>query len=85
MKGRGLDLDERRIINQNSRGYNLRGRSLNPYQGDSRNAETGENEENLRLVPCRWAPTGWKYVRDDPGGSKFFGNPNRVNSFGFGH
>ena len=24
-------------------------------------------------------------MRDEPAGAKFFGNPNRVNSFGFGH
>ena len=37
----------------------------------------------MQLVPCRWQKSGWKYVEADPGSTKFFGNPNRVNSVGF--
>ena len=36
----------------------------------------------MKLVPCRWSRTGWKYVEVDPKEHKFFGNPNRANSHG---
>ena len=36
----------------------------------------------MKLVPCRWSRTGWKYVESDPKEHKFFSNPNRVNSHG---
>ena len=44
----------------------MRGRSSNPtgFYG-SHNAskvDLGLPEENLKLVPCRWSHTGWKYV-----------------------
>lgn len=41
-------------------------------------------DENIRLVPCRWSNTGWKYVNDDPSNQRFFKSPNRVNSHGWG-
>ena len=40
------------------------------------------NDDAIKLVPCRWAKSGWKYVQDDPGSTTFFSSPNRVNSFG---
>ena len=36
----------------------------------------------MKLVPCRWSRTGWKYVEAEPSGHKFFGNPNRTNAHG---
>lgn len=41
-----------------------------------------EDQTKMHLVPCRWSRSGWKYVEVDPKTSKFFNNPNRVNSFG---
>jgi hypothetical protein len=38
----------------------------------------------MKLVPCRWSKSGWKYVGEEPEKSKFFGSPNRVNAHGFG-
>ena len=40
------------------------------------------NDDNIKLVPCRWARSGWKYVQNDPGETHFFSSPNRANSFG---
>ena len=37
----------------------------------------------MKLVPCRWSRTGWKYVEADPNEHKFFGNPNRANCHGY--
>ena len=37
----------------------------------------------MQLVPCRWQKSGWKYVEVQPGSTKFFSSPNRVNSVGF--
>ncbi len=36
----------------------------------------------MQLVPCRWQKSGWKYVEVDPRETRFFSNPNRVNSTG---
>lgn len=69
---------ERALIEANSRGFNLRGKSCNPYNG----FKDEEPAANLKLVPCRWAHTGWKYVKAEPSDEKFFTNPNRVNSLG---
>ena len=76
--------------NQNAdyaRAAHMRGRSQNPngfYGSHNTSAvDLGLPEENLKLVPCRWSHTGWKYVQADPGKTHFFKNPNRVNSFGF--
>jgi hypothetical protein len=44
-------------------------------------AEISMNQ-NLHLVPCRWERSGWRYVQKDPGTTRFFQNPNRVNNFG---
>ena len=86
MQATGSQGGERNYIAENSRGYQTRGRSLNPGPNPSavnKNADQGFPEENLQLVPCRWSHTGWKYVQSDPSGTKFFKSPNRVNSFGF--
>ena len=40
-------------------------------------------DENIKLVPCRWSNSGWKYVKEEPQSQKFFNSPNRVNTFGF--
>ena len=69
---------ERALIEANSRGFNLRGRSVNPYNGP----KDEEPASNLKLVPCRWAHTGWKYVKAEPASEKYFAHPNRVNSLG---
>ena len=45
--------------------------------------DLGLPSENLKLVPCRWSHTGWKYVQANPETTNFFSSPNRVNSFGF--
>ena len=37
----------------------------------------------MKLVPCRWSNTGWKYVEVQPSTHRFFGNPNRTNFHGF--
>jgi hypothetical protein len=74
------------MIEANSRGFNLRARGQscgpgfnNPYNG----RPDEEPAANLKLVPCRWAQTGWKYVKAEPAeGSRFFASPNRVNSLG---
>ena len=41
-----------------------------------------EDDDNMQLVPCRWAKSGWKYVNADPSQTRYFNSPNRVNSFG---
>ena len=86
MQATGSRQRERDYIQENSRGYQTRGRSLQARQptgfGSSGN-DQGLPEENLQLVPCRWSHTGWKYVQADPSEAKFFKSPNRVNSFGF--
>ena len=51
-------------------GYGI---SLDPYVLD----------QNIKLVPCRWSNSGWKYVEEEPSEQKFFKNPNRVNTMGF--
>ena len=38
--------------------------------------------DGVKIVPCRWTNSGWKYVEDEPAKQKFFSNPNRANSFG---
>ena len=40
------------------------------------------NEQEMKLVPCRWSRTGWKYVEAETGNHKFFANPNRQNCHG---
>ena len=35
--------------------------------------DTGE----MKIVPCRWSKSGWKYIEKDPEEQKFFANPNR--------
>ena len=43
----------------------MRGRSQNPngyYDSSLGNKDLGLPSENLKLVPCRWSHTGWKYV-----------------------
>jgi hypothetical protein len=40
-------------------------------------------DDNIKLVPCRWSNTGWKYVKEDPSDQQFFSSPNRVNSHGW--
>ena len=52
-------------------------------QFDQMEAEMSMNA-NLHLVPCRWERSGWRYVQLDPGNTRFFNNPNRVNNFGVG-
>ena len=42
-----------------------------------------EQGKEMKLVPCRWSKTGWKYVEVDPGNHKFFVNPNRANAHGY--
>ena len=37
----------------------------------------------MDVVPCRWSPSGWKYVKKTPEGNKFFSSPNRYNFHGF--
>ena len=37
----------------------------------------------MKLVPCRWSRTGWKYVEAETKNHKFFTNPNRANSHGY--
>jgi len=37
----------------------------------------------MKLVPCRWSRTGWKYVEAETKNHKFFGNPNRTNCHGY--
>ncbi len=54
---------------------------VDPRQFDQMDAEMSMNA-NLHLVPCRWSPTGWRYVQKDPKEQKFFNNANRVNNFG---
>ena len=44
--------------------------------------EEEDSAPKMHLVPCRWAPGGWKYVEMDPKGTRFFNSPNRVNTFG---
>lgn len=39
-------------------------------------------DDGIRIVPCRWSNSGWKYVEGEPAKHKYFSNPNRVNSFG---
>lgn len=77
----------RNYIIDNGRGYQTRGRSVNPgrefFNSEADPNPNGIPEENLQLVPCRWSHTGWKYVQKDPGNTCFFNSPNRVNSFGF--
>ena len=36
----------------------------------------------MQLVPSRWERSGWRYVQAEPGDTKFFAHPNRVNNFG---
>ena len=36
----------------------------------------------MQLVPCRWQKSGWKYVEEDPGATRFFNSPHRVYSLG---
>ena len=67
-KGRGSS------VNNAAQQSNLFGESHQPGDGFA---------DNLKLVPCRWSHTGWKYVQDDPAKTNFFSSPNRVNSFGF--
>lgn len=39
--------------------------------------------DKFKLVPDRWSPTGWKYLKEEQiCESKFFTNPNRTNSHG---
>tara|TARA_B110000285_G_C14689208_1_gene408282 strand:- start:406 stop:585 length:180 start_codon:yes stop_codon:yes gene_type:complete len=45
--------------------------------------EDYEQGKEMKLVPCRWSKTGWKYVEVDPGTHKFFVNPNRANAHGY--
>ena len=40
-------------------------------------------EQEMKLVPCRWSRTGWKYVEAETGEHKFFKNPNRANCHGY--
>ena len=54
---------------------------VDPRQFDQMDAEMTMNA-NLHLVPCRWSPSGWRYVQKDPNDHRFFNNPNRVNNFG---
>ena len=49
----------------------------------NRPEEMYELESDMKLVPCRWSRTGWKYVEQDPREHKFFGQPNRANAQGF--
>jgi len=37
----------------------------------------------MKLVPCRWSRTGWKYVEADTSAHKFFTNQNRNNCHGY--
>merc|ERR1711957_387538 len=37
----------------------------------------------MKLVPCRWSRTGWKYVEAETKQHKFFTNPNRANCHGY--
>ena len=39
-------------------------------------------EGDVKIVPCRWSNSGWKYVEGEPASHKFFSSPNRVNTFG---
>ena len=41
-----------------------------------------DSNPKMHLVPCRWAPGGWKYVEQDPKEKGFFNSPNRVNAHG---
>lgn len=54
---------------------------VDPRQFDQMDAEMSMNA-NLHLVPCRWSPSGWRYVQRDPKDHRFFNNANRVNNFG---
>ena len=49
---------------------------------DMDNADMQDGGQQLHLVPCRWAHSGWRYVQKDPKDHGFFRNPNRVNNFG---
>jgi len=40
-------------------------------------------EQEMKLVPCRWSRTGWKYVEAETKQHKFFTNPNRANCHGY--
>ena len=55
-----------------------------PKEGKStKNASETLIGVQMQLVPCRWQKSGWKYVEVQPGSTKFFSSPNRVNSVGF--
>ena len=41
------------------------------------------NDTEMKLVPCRWSRTGWKYVEVETNTHKFFGNINRNNCHGY--
>ncbi len=40
------------------------------------------NEDEYILTPCRFATSGWKYVRKDAV-QRHLNHPNKINSVGF--
>lgn len=40
------------------------------------------NDEDYMLTPCRFTPSGWKYVRKDTV-QKLLNHPNKINSVGY--
>ena len=69
-----LDSRQRKNSHDASIRYNSR-QNLKPVTSE-------DVDDNLQLVPCRWAKSGWKYVQADPAKHSYFNSPNRVNSFG---
>ena len=40
------------------------------------------NEDDYMIAPCRFAKSGWKYIKKDSV-QQFLNHPNKVNSTGF--
>ena len=41
------------------------------------------NQDDYILTPCRFAPSGWKYVRKTQNPQTFLNHPNKRNSVGY--
>ena len=71
----------RDYVMDNSRGYNMRGKSQEPSRIEMYKAQISRSanrttapavEEKLLCVPSRWSNTGWRYVLKEPSDSAFF-------------
>lgn len=66
--------------NNNNEKETVKGLNFTPGYGI--NLDHYKLDQNIKLVPCRWSSSGWKYVEDEPSEQRFFRNPNKVNIMG---